>query len=230
MYFVPVIIFTRLLMLNIVTCILIMSVLGQIKIFFFIFFCTDLRSPGQVHMVDEACVYAPPSKLQVPDTGLSGTDSALSAPDSDDGSSDSSSASSSPTYSGDVPRPIPTLPADVSRPPIPTYAREVSRPPILPKVNAVEVKTLNGLKAWNSFEVRAVKHVRPKLAPCSVWAADPSSLLVNNFFTYSGLLPLSPLLALPFPDLSSCHSSISVFRDVSIKRTILFNVVSDRPL
>ncbi|KAI0213008.1 MAP kinase-activating death domain protein [Lamellibrachia satsuma] len=65
----------------------------------------DLRSPGQVLMVDEACVFDPPCKLQVPDTTLSGTDSALSAPDSDDGSSDSSSESSSPTYSGDVPRP-----------------------------------------------------------------------------------------------------------------------------
>ena len=87
----------------------------------------DLHSGSLMLMVDEACVFAPPSKLQVPDTSLSGTDSALSAPDSDDGSSDDSSESSSPTYSGDVTQSSPSYSGDIPRP-CPPYAGNIPKP------------------------------------------------------------------------------------------------------
>ena len=61
-------------------------------------FVLEIYADDQVYTVDESRVFAPPSKLQVPDTPISNSDSALSAPDSDDASS---SASSSPTYAKD---------------------------------------------------------------------------------------------------------------------------------
>ncbi len=75
--------------------------------------------------VDESRVYAPPSKLQVPDedaptAAANNSDSALSAPDDDDDDDDSddndSEASSSPTYAKEPPRGGPPVEREPGQP------------------------------------------------------------------------------------------------------------------